>query len=55
MSIASIVVLLMLSITNVFTIAAGPRLVAEKLEDIVGSIPQYIWIGPWEDLQVKDA
>ena len=41
-------------VRNVFTIAAGPRLANPKLEDIVGSIPQYIWIGPWEDIQVKD-
>jgi peptide/nickel transport system substrate-binding protein len=32
----------------------GPR-VAGRLEDISGAIPQYIWIGPWEDLQVTDA
>ena len=35
---------------NVFTIAAGPRLAAAKIEDIIGAIPQYNWIGPWEDL-----
>ena len=34
---------------------AGQRLAANKLEDIIGAIPQYIWIGPWEDLQIKDA
>ena len=42
-------------VRNVFTIAAGPRLDAPKLEEIIGSIPQYIWIGPWEDLKVKDG
>jgi ABC-type transport system substrate-binding protein len=42
-------------VRNVFTVAAGPRLAAAKIEDIIGSIPQYIWIGPWEDLQIKDA
>jgi peptide/nickel transport system substrate-binding protein len=40
---------------NVFTIAAGPRLATPKIEEIIGAIPQYNWIGPWEDLQVKDA
>ena len=39
---------------NVFTIAAGPRLDVPKLEEIIGAIPQYIWIGPWEDVKVKD-
>ncbi len=41
-------------VRNVFTVAAGPRLANPKIEDIIGSIPQYIWIGPWEDLQIKD-
>jgi ABC-type transport system substrate-binding protein len=41
-------------VRNVFTIAAGPRIDAPKLEEIIGAIPQYIWIGPWEDLKVKD-
>jgi peptide/nickel transport system substrate-binding protein len=42
-------------VRNVFTIAAGPKLANPKIEDIIGSIPQYIWIGPWEDLQIKDG
>ena len=42
-------------IRNAFTIAVGPRLANPKVEDIVGAIPQYTWIGPWEDLQIKDA
>jgi len=41
-------------VRNVFTVAVGPRVANPKIEDIVGSIPQYIWVGPWEDLQVKD-
>jgi peptide/nickel transport system substrate-binding protein len=41
-------------VRNVFTIAAGPRIDAPKLEEIIGAIPQYIWIGPWEDLKIKD-
>ena len=41
-------------VRNVFTIAAGPRLDAPRLEEIIGAIPQYIWIGPWEDLKIKD-
>jgi len=41
-------------VRNVFTIAAGPRLDTPKLEEIIGSIPQYIWVGPWEDVKVKD-
>ncbi len=40
---------------NVFAMAAGPRLAAAKVEDIIGAIPQYIWIGPWEDLQIKET
>ena len=39
---------------SVFVTGFGPRL-AGKPEDISGAIPQYIFIGPWEDLQVKDA
>src|SRR2546430_12088203 len=31
-------------VRNVFTVAAGPRLANPKIEDIIGSIPQYIWI-----------
>ncbi len=34
--------------------AFGPR-VANKLEDISGAIPQFIWVAPYEDIQVKDA
>jgi peptide/nickel transport system substrate-binding protein len=41
-------------VRSVLIVAAGPRLANPKMEDIVGSIPQYIWFGPWEDLQVKD-
>jgi peptide/nickel transport system substrate-binding protein len=42
-------------VRNVLTIVAGPRLDAPKLEEIIGAIPQYTWIGPWEDLKVKDG
>jgi hypothetical protein len=31
----------------------GPRL-ANKTEDIEGAIPQYVYTGPWEDVQIKD-
>jgi peptide/nickel transport system substrate-binding protein len=41
-------------VRNVFTIAAGPRVDHANLEEVMGAIPQYIWIGPWEDLKVKD-
>jgi ABC-type transport system substrate-binding protein len=39
---------------NVLITGFGPR-VAGRLENISGAIPQYIWVGPWEDVQVKDA
>jgi peptide/nickel transport system substrate-binding protein len=42
-------------VRNVFTIAAGPRLDVPRLEEIIGAIPQYIWIGPWEDVKIKDS
>ena len=31
----------------------GPR-VANKAEEVEGSIPQYNYLGPYEDVQVKD-
>jgi len=31
----------------------GPR-IANKAEDIEGAIPQYVYLGPYEDLEVKD-
>jgi len=40
---------------NVLSFAAGPRLDVPKLEEIIGAIPQYTWIGPWEDVKVKDS
>ncbi|HEX2173862.1 MAG TPA: ABC transporter substrate-binding protein [Dehalococcoidia bacterium] len=33
--------------------AVGPRL-ANKWEEIFGSIPQYVYIGPYEDLMLRD-
>jgi hypothetical protein len=30
----------------------GPRL-ANKVEDIEGAIPQYVYVGPYEDVQLK--
>jgi peptide/nickel transport system substrate-binding protein len=39
---------------SVFVSGFGPRVV-NKPEEINGAIPQYIFIGPWEDVQVKDA
>jgi peptide/nickel transport system substrate-binding protein len=38
----------------VFITSFGPR-VGGKLEAISGAIPQYIWIGPWEDIQIRDG
>jgi peptide/nickel transport system substrate-binding protein len=32
----------------------GPR-IANKAEDIEGAIPQYVYIGPYEDIELKDA
>jgi peptide/nickel transport system substrate-binding protein len=39
---------------SVYTIAFGPR-VANKPEEISGVIPQFTYVGPWEDVRVKDA
>jgi peptide/nickel transport system substrate-binding protein len=39
---------------NVLVSGFGPRVLG-KPEEISGIIPQYIYIGPWEDLQVKDS
>jgi len=41
-------------VRSVLIVAAGPRLANAKMEEVVGAIPQYIWFGPWEDIQVKD-
>ena len=38
------------ALTNVL----GPR-IANKAEDIEGSIPQYVYLGPYEDIELKDA
>ncbi len=40
-------------VRNVFISVFGPR-AANKPDEISGAIPQYIWVGPFEDLQVKD-
>jgi ABC-type transport system substrate-binding protein len=42
-------------VRNVLTIVVGPRLDVPKVEEIVGAMPQYTWIGPWEDVKVKDG
>jgi ABC-type transport system substrate-binding protein len=31
----------------------GPR-IANKAEDIEGAIPQYVYLGPYEDVEIKD-
>jgi peptide/nickel transport system substrate-binding protein len=33
--------------------AIGPR-IANKVEDIEGAIPQFVYMGPWEDVELKD-
>ena len=38
---------------NVAIWGFGQRL-ANKLEDVTGSVPQYPYLGPYEDLQLKD-
>jgi ABC-type transport system substrate-binding protein len=40
-------------VRNVFIFAVGTRLANPRLEDVIGAIPQYNWIGPWEDVEVK--
>jgi peptide/nickel transport system substrate-binding protein len=40
-------------VRNVFIFAVGPRVANPKLEGIIGAVPQYNWIGPWEDLEIK--
>ena len=37
-----------------FTNVLGPR-IANKAEDIEGAIPQYVYLGPYEDIELKDA
>jgi peptide/nickel transport system substrate-binding protein len=37
-----------------FTNVLGPR-IANKAEDIEGSIPQYVYLGPYEDIELKEA
>ncbi len=37
---------------NVLMTVAGPR-IANKLSDVVGAIPQYALLGPWEDVVLK--
>jgi peptide/nickel transport system substrate-binding protein len=39
---------------NITVWGFGPRVVS-KLEDISGSIPQYGFLGPYEDIEVKDS
>ena len=36
-----------------FINAQGPR-IANKWDEILGAIPQYVYIGPYEDIQVKE-
>jgi len=33
--------------------AIGPR-ITNKVEEVEGAIPQYVYMGPWEDVAVKD-
>jgi peptide/nickel transport system substrate-binding protein len=40
-------------VRNVAVWGFGPR-IANKIEEINGSISQYPFLGPWEDIQVKD-
>jgi hypothetical protein len=40
-------------VRNVFIFAVGPRVANPRLEGIIGAVPQYNWIGPWEDLEIK--
>ncbi len=37
-----------------FSHAVGPR-IANKVEDIEGAIPQYVYLGPYEDVELKDV
>ncbi|MBI3966570.1 MAG: ABC transporter substrate-binding protein [Chloroflexi bacterium] len=39
-------------IRQAFTNARGPKM-ANKTEDIMGSIPQYTYLGPYEDIELK--
>jgi peptide/nickel transport system substrate-binding protein len=41
-------------VRNVVLWGIGPR-IGGKLEDINGSIPQYPYLGPYEDIELKDA
>ena len=36
-----------------FTNALGPR-IANEGPSIMGAIPQYVYIGPYEEIQLKD-
>lgn len=38
---------------NVFTDVQGPR-IANPWQEILGSIPQYFYLGPYEDVKLKD-
>jgi peptide/nickel transport system substrate-binding protein len=40
---------------NVAIWGFGPRLGNSRLEDVVGSIPQYNFLGPYEDMVLKDG
>ena len=41
-------------VRNVAVWAFGPRL-ANNPDDISGAIPQFPFVGPFEDIEIKDA
>jgi len=38
---------------STFTVALGPRIANDRPE-IVNSIPQYVYVGPYEDLRLRE-
>ena len=43
------------AVRNVAIWGFGPRLDNARLEDVIGSIPQYNFLGPYEDMVIKDG
>ena len=39
---------------NVAIWGFGPRLANARIEDVCGAVPQYNFLGPYEDIQIKD-
>ena len=37
-----------------YVMARGPNGFGDKTEEVEGAIPQYVYLGPYEDLEVKD-